>query len=135
MKGVYIFILVLLVESGFCQIGGSILNNMYIGDTICVPVKTILLAAEKIKLQGDTIKYQSALINELMKRDTLYKNLINKQSNELQLLYTRVEIADGILDRYQQYIRKEQWHDKTWIHVGTGFFGALVVSIIVNNIK
>jgi high-affinity Fe2+/Pb2+ permease len=135
MRYVFVILFLLLSGIGHSQISNSVNVFPTHGDTICVPKSVIIQAGNKIKAQQDTIRNQRSIIVELNNQRQLQEKLLQKQTDELTLLYSRVEITDGILDRYQKYIRKQQWHEKEWIYIATGFFGALTVSVIVNNIK
>lgn len=128
---IFIFIPVLSMS----QVDSNLMTFEGSTDSIRIAKSTLIKVGEKIRSQQDTIQRQQIVIDGLKEQNFLQSVMINKQNDELTLLYTRVEITDGIVDRYKDLIRKEQWYDSTWVHVGSGFLGALVVSIIVNNIK
>lgn len=103
-------------------------------DSITIAKTTLIKAGKTIKLQRDTINHQKNIIGELHNQNQLQSIVLEKTNIELELMIARAEISDGIIDRYQQHVKKERWFDKTWIHVSIGFFGALTTSVIVRNI-
>ena len=101
---------------------------------IVVAKSDLVNAANEIRELRDSIARQDAIISEMHTQSSLQSIMLQTQTNELQLMTTRADLSDGIIARYQKYIRKERWYEKSWVHITIGFVGALGTSVIVNNI-
>ncbi len=106
-------------------------------DSITIPTASIIDAAKTIQSQRDSIAFYKSLTTELYDRTDMYESLVNKQNVEITLLNRRIEISDGIVDRYQTQVKpdRRKWYQEPIVHYVGGVLTTWIASVIVSNVK
>jgi hypothetical protein len=109
-------------------------------DSVLVSTDEIIKAAETIEALRDSVVELNGIIVEMQRSDRLQSMMYDYTTKELELMNQRVNIADGIINRYSIHVNNDsKFVNSNGAHLLFGFAAGLgsayLSSYIYNNIK